>query len=89
MKPRSTSRTSRFDRRSDRTAPVTPKHCFFCVNGYEEIDYKNLRLLQRFVSPYAKIMPSRRTGTCSWHQRKLAHAVKRARFMALVPFSVR
>jgi len=52
----------------------------------KEIDYKNTQLLQRFVNNFMKIKPRKRTGTCSWHQRKLATAIKRARIMALLPF---
>jgi small subunit ribosomal protein S18 len=68
---------------------VKNEQCYFCVHGIREIDYKELRMLQKFVSPYAKIMPRRRTGVCSKHQRKLAMAVKRARFLALLPFVAR
>jgi len=62
------------------------KHCYFCINNVKEIDYKDTDLLRRFISGYEKILPKRKRGTCSLHQRKLAAAVKRARFMALVPF---
>lgn len=63
-----------------------PKVCYFCVNGLNEIDYKDMRILQKFLSSYMKILPRRRTGTCMKHQRKLAAAIKRARIMALIPF---
>lgn len=59
----------------------------FCVNNVNEIDYKDIRLLQKFVNVYKKILPKKRTGLCSWHQRKLATAIKRARVMALLPFT--
>ncbi|MDD4996317.1 MAG: 30S ribosomal protein S18 [Patescibacteria group bacterium] len=62
------------------------KHCYFCVNNIKEIDYKNADLLRRFTSGYEKILPRRKRGTCSLHQRKLATAVKRARFMSLISF---
>ncbi|MDA2921808.1 30S ribosomal protein S18 [Patescibacteria group bacterium AH-259-L07] len=62
------------------------KHCYFCVNNINEIDYKNTDLLRRFISPYEKILPRRKKGTCAKHQRKLARAIKRARIMALLPF---
>lgn len=66
------------------------KTCHFCANNVtREIDYKDTRLLQRFLSSYAKILPRRRTGTCLKHQRKLSEAIKRARFMALVPYTNR
>jgi len=62
------------------------KYCFFCVNNIKEIDYKNVNLLRRFISSYSKIVPRKRSGVCSKHQRKLARAIKRARIMALLPF---
>ncbi|MCH7492834.1 30S ribosomal protein S18 [Patescibacteria group bacterium] len=66
-----------------------PKECYFCVNGIKELDYKEIKVLQRFLSSYAKILPRKKTGVCSKHQRKLAQAVKRARIMALIPFTTR
>jgi small subunit ribosomal protein S18 len=70
---------------------VAPKirSCHFCVNAIDDIDYTDNRTLQRFVSSYGKIAPRRRTGTCVGHQRDLMHAIKRARFMALMPFTSR
>jgi small subunit ribosomal protein S18 len=65
------------------------KSCYFCQNEIKEIDYKDIQTLQRFISSYAKIMPRKRSAVCAKHQRKLAQAVKRARFLALLPFSVR
>ena len=62
------------------------KHCFFCVNNVDEIDYKDWQSLQRFISSYGKITPKRRNGVCSKHQRKLSEAIKRARFMAILPY---
>ena len=62
------------------------KNCYFCLNKIDEIDYKDIETLSRFINIYKKILPSKRTGTCSWHQRKLAQAIKRARIMALLPF---
>jgi small subunit ribosomal protein S18 len=65
------------------------KSCYFCQNEIKEIDYKDIQTLQRFISSYAKIMPRKRSAVCAKHQRKLAQAIKRARFLALLPFSVR
>jgi small subunit ribosomal protein S18 len=62
------------------------KACYYCVNNIHDIDYKDTRTLARFVNVYKKILPRKRTGTCSWHQRKLATAIKRSRTMALLPF---
>lgn len=63
------------------------KSCYFCENNIKEIDYKDIRTLQRFINSYKKILPRKRTGVCSWHQRKLSTAIKRARIMALLPFT--
>ena len=60
--------------------------CFFCSQNLEQIDYKEPELLRRFVSGRAKIIKTRYTAICAKHQRKLAQAIKRARFMALLPF---
>ena len=62
------------------------KECYFCVNGLNDIDYKDIRILQKFLSGYGKILPRKRTGNCIKHQRKLALAIKRSRIMALIPF---
>lgn len=60
--------------------------CFFCSQNLEQIDYKESELLRRFTSSQAKIIDPRYTGTCAKHQRKLAQAIKRAKFLALLPF---
>jgi small subunit ribosomal protein S18 len=62
------------------------KACYFCVNNIKEVDFKDTEILQRFINVYKKILPRKRTGTCSKHQRKLATAIKRARTMALLPY---
>lgn len=62
------------------------KQCFFCKHQIESVDYKDTRLLSRFLSSFAKIVPRKRSGVCMSHQRELSNAIKRARIMALVPF---
>jgi len=62
------------------------KYCYFCVNNVDHIDYKNQQVLRRFISSYSKIVPRKRSGVCSKHQRQLAQAIKRARIMAILPF---
>jgi len=62
------------------------KQCFFCSQNVADIDYKETDLLNRFTSSQAKIIDPIHTGTCAKHQRRLARAVKRARFMALLPY---
>lgn len=63
------------------------KYCKFTAEGIEEIDYKDLEILKEFVSETGKIVPSRITGTKARYQRQLASAVKRARYLALIPYS--
>ena len=63
--------------------------CFFCRKGIEIIDYKDLELLKKFTSGLAKIRAKKRTGTCASHQRKLARAIKRARFLGLIPYTTK
>ncbi|WP_124057751.1 30S ribosomal protein S18 [Vaginisenegalia massiliensis] len=64
------------------------KVCFFSANHIEYIDYKDVDLLKKFISEKGKILPRRVTGTSAKHQRKLAVAIKRARVMGLLPFTV-
>jgi small subunit ribosomal protein S18 len=63
------------------------KFCKFTAEGIEEIDYKDLNLLKQFVGETGKIVPSRITGTKARYQRQLAAAVKRARYLALLPYT--
>lgn len=62
------------------------KQCYFNQNGIKHIDYKDVEVLKKFLNPHARIMSKNRTGVCSKNQRKLSLAVKRARFMGLLPF---
>ena len=66
-----------------------PKVCFFSENQVEKIDYKDAVTLKMFMSPQAKIVARRRTGTRTSYQRDLANAIKRARFLAIVPYVTR
>ena len=63
------------------------KYCRFTAEGITDIDYKDLNLLKQYVTETGKIVPSRITGTHAKYQRQLAAAIKRARFLALLPFS--
>ena len=63
------------------------KVCQFCVDKVKEVDYKDLSRLRRFLSERGKIEPRRKTGTCAAHQRSLNVALKRARQLALLPFT--
>ena len=63
------------------------KVCQFCVDRREHIDYKDAAKLRKFTSERAKILPRRVTGTCAKHQRELTIAIKRARQIAILPYS--
>ena len=65
------------------------KFCRFTADGVDEIDYKDLGTLKNYVTETGKIVPSRITGTRSNYQRQLATAVKRARFLGLLPYTDR
>ena len=62
------------------------KACRFCTDKVRDIDYKELSRLARYVTERGKMIPSRITGTCATHQRALSVAIKRARYMALLPY---
>ena len=64
------------------------KVCSFCVDKIEYIDYKDVQLLRKFMTDRGKIKPRRVTGACTQHQHDIAVAIKRARVMALLPYTV-
>jgi len=63
------------------------KVCAFCADKMETIDYKDVARLRRYMSERGKIVPRRVTGTCAYHQRALTTAIKRARHLALLPYT--
>ena len=63
------------------------KYCRFTAEGVERIDYKDLETLKAYITETGKIVPSRITGTSAKYQRQLATAIKRARFLALLPYT--
>jgi small subunit ribosomal protein S18 len=62
------------------------KSCPFCEGRTHYVDYKDDRTLGRFITDHGKILPSRLSGVCARHQRQLAIAIKRARYLALIPY---
>ena len=75
----------RNDRRGGRKG--RRKVCSFCVDKVETIDYKDVPRLRKFISDRSKILPRRVTGTCAAHQRELTTPIKRARHVALLPYT--
>lgn len=72
--------------KSQTLASNKKRYCHFCVQTVEHVDYKDLKVLRRYISSFAKIVSRKRSGVCMRHQRGLATAIKRARIMALLPF---
>jgi len=60
--------------------------CYFCQRNIQEIDFKNTSLLERFLSLSKKIKGKKKTGICAFHQRQLKKAIKRARYLGLLPY---
>ncbi len=79
--------TSSDPRSGSRRYYSQPRVCQFCTDRSIKIDYKQVDLLRRYVTESGKIRPRRQTGTCAKHQREIAVAIKRARHLALLPFT--
>ena len=75
------------DRPMNRGRKARKKVSGFCVDKVENIDYKDIARLRRYMSERGKILPRRVTGTCARHQRELTVAIKRARHLALLPYT--
>ncbi|MBO5651488.1 MULTISPECIES: 30S ribosomal protein S18 [Selenomonas] len=73
--------------RRDRSRRPRRKVCSFCVDKVEHIDYKDVAKLRRFITERGKILPRRISGNCAKHQRQVTVAIKRARNIALLPFT--
>ena len=64
------------------------KSCYFCkAENVKNLDYKNISILKRFINDRGRILPRRATGTCAKHQRKVTTEIKRARYVALLPYT--
>ena len=74
------------DRPMNRGRKARKKVCGFCVDKVENIDYKDIARLRRYMSERGKILPRRITGNCAKHQRALTVAIKRARHISLMPY---
>lgn len=74
--------------RRERGRRPKKKVCTFCVDKIERVDYKEASRLRRFITERGKMLPRRISGNCAHHQRQLTVAIKRARIMALLPFTI-
>ncbi len=74
-------------KRFERTISFRPRFCRFCKDNTKFIDYKDIKRLERSLTERGKIFSSRLSGNCARHQRMLAEAIKKARFMSLLPYT--
>lgn len=92
-----TSRMGRFDKKGFRSrerqrdkqaefGPPRKKVCRFCIDKIDSVDYKDIKRIERFVSERGKILPRKILGVCAKHERKLSEAIKRARYIGLLPY---
>jgi small subunit ribosomal protein S18 len=81
-----TQERSTSKRRPPQGTQIRKRNCFFCKDKVDEVDYKNVNQLRRYISEKGKIRSRRITGACRRHQRQVSVAVKRAREMALLPY---
>ncbi len=80
------SKFKKKDKKGSKRKFFRKKVCKFCVDKVDSIDYKDIARLRKFVTEKGKMLPSRITGNCAKHQRGVAEAIKRARFIALLPY---
>ena len=83
---RDEKKTKERKKRTAGGAGLRKKQCKFCLDHVTVIDYKDMGRLSKMLTERGKIIPSRISGTCAWHQRLLSRAIKRARYVALLPY---
>jgi small subunit ribosomal protein S18 len=74
-------------KKKERFLPAKKKYCRFCADKVEVLDYKDVKKLEMFIRERGKIVPSRVTGNCAKHQRRLVEALKQSRFISLMPYT--
>jgi small subunit ribosomal protein S18 len=84
---RRTEEGTQSHRRPRKFTPPSRKRCVLCIDGIDVVDYKQVEFLRSFLTDRGKIRPRHKTGTCGKHQRRLAVAIKRARHLALLPYT--
>jgi small subunit ribosomal protein S18 len=82
----SRTRTKADIKKKNALLPPRKRFCRFCVNKTRTIDYKDVKTLETFIKERGKIVSRRSSGNCAKHQRRLTEAIKRARFLSLVPY---
>jgi small subunit ribosomal protein S18 len=76
-----------FTKKRDKPLITRKRFCRFCVDKTKQIEYKDVRNLEMFIKERGKIISSRYSGNCAKHQRLIAEAIKKARFLALIPYT--
>lgn len=84
---RETGGSTQRRRRPRKFTPPSRKRCVLCIDGIDIVDYKQVEFLRNFLTNRGKIKPRHKTGTCGKHQRRLTVAIKRARHLALLPYT--
>jgi len=86
MKVKAFNKSRTKTKKRDKKFPFRKRVCRFCKNKVKSIDYKDIKLLEAFITEKGKINSTRFSGNCAKHQRRVAEAIKRARFMSLIPY---
>jgi small subunit ribosomal protein S18 len=86
-KTRAFGKTKIMGKRRDLHVPLKKRFCRFCADKVRVIDYKDTKRLEAFITERGKILTSRISGNCAKHQRRIAEAIKKARFIALLPYT--
>ena len=79
-------KTKKFTKKRDMSFSIRKRFCRFCVDKTKTIDYKDIKKLEAFIKERGKILSSRVSGNCAKHQRRIAEAIKKARFLSLLPY---
>ncbi len=87
MRAQTRTKTMIRNRKQDAHLIMRKKFCRFCVDKLRTIDYKDIKKLEAFINERGKIVSARFSGNCAKHQRRIAEAVKKARFLALLPYT--
>jgi len=87
VKTRTKTKTKLTAKKRERTMSFRKRVCRFCADKARTIDYKDVRLLEMFFNERGKILSTRYTGNCAKHQRRIAEAIRKARFISLVPYA--
>lgn len=86
VKTRTFTKTRRVSKKQDAHLPLRKRFCRFCADKVKAIDYKDVKRLEAFITERGKIISTRVSGNCAKHQRRVTEAIKKARFISLLPY---